>query len=184
MPKSFQSTQEDEVAEAQAPGRVEHLVRDARRQAALPFHDEDLDLRTAGHLERQRLAGGDRHAVAGGPRVGLEEQGLAGHLGVAGQAAAVAEAEQVLPGEGPAAVVREGEAGVAVEGVAGPHGLVERGQDGVDERHGVAGREDEAVGEGAPRAQDIPAHGAREQRRQDEVRPSSGSRRGGPTGGS
>ncbi len=161
--------EEDEVAETQAPGRVERLVGDARRQAALPFHDEDLDLRAAGHLERQRLAGGDGHAVAGRAGVGLEEQRLAGHLGVAGQAAAVPEGEQVLPGEGPATVVREGEALIAVEGVAGAHALVERGQDGVDERHRVPGRQDEAVGEGAPGSQHVPAHGPGEQRAQHEV---------------
>ena len=161
--------QEDEVAQTEAPGRVERLVGDAGRQAALPFDDEDPDLRAAGHLQCQRLAGGDRHAVAGGAGIGFEEQGLAGHLRVAGQAAAVPEGQQVLPGEGPAAVIREGEVVVSIEGVARAHAFIERGQDGVDERHGVPGREDEAVGEGAPGSQNVPAHRAGEQGAQHEV---------------
>ena len=93
--------EEDEVRQAEAAGRVERLVGGAGRQAALALDDEDLDLLGAGHLEGERLAGRERHAVAGRPRVGLEEQRLAGHLGVAGQAAATAEASAGPPRSAP-----------------------------------------------------------------------------------
>ena len=56
-----------------------------------------------------------------GPVLALKKQRLAGHLGVAGQAATVPEAQQVLPREGPAAVIGEGEARVAIQGVPRAH---------------------------------------------------------------
>ena len=160
---------EHEVVEAQAPRRVARLVGAAGRQAALALEDEDLDLVGAGVLERERLAGGGRHAVARRPRVELQEERLALHLGVAGQTAASAELEQLLPGQGPAAVVGEREALVPVALVADPERLVEHGQRRVDERHGVAGTEHEPIAERQPRPAHVPAHRAREHQRQEHV---------------
>ena len=147
----------------------EGLVRGAGRQPALALDREDLDLLGAGHLEGEGLAGRERHAVAGRPGVGLEEERLAGHLGVPGQAAPVAEGPQVLPGQRPSPVVREGEPGIPVGLVARAQALVEDRQRGIDERHGVTGRQHEPVGEAAPGSPDVPAHGAGQQRRQQEV---------------
>ena len=144
-------------------------MRGAGGEAALAFDGEDFDLLRAGHLERERLAGRERHAVAGRTRVGLEEQGLAGHLGVPGEAAAVTERPQVLPGQRPAPIVREGEAGIAAGLVPCAEPLVEHGERRVHERHRVAGRQHEPIAEAKPGTPDVPAHGARQQRREQQV---------------
>ena len=103
----------------------------AGRQAAFAFDGEDLDLVAAGHLERQRLAGGGRHAVARRAGVELEEERLAGHLGVAGQALVAAQGHQVFRED--AALLRHEVALVAGLLVLGAHGLVEDGQRGIDQ---------------------------------------------------
>ena len=161
--------QEDEVREAKAPGRVARLVTGARGQAPLALDGEDPHVLAAGELEGQRLARGGRHAVAGRARVELQEEGLAFHLGVPRQAAAVPQARQVLPCERPAALVGEGEPRVAGPLVARPERLVEDSQGGIHERDRVPGREHEPVREGEPGAPDVPAHGAREEQREEEV---------------
>ncbi len=161
--------QEDEVVEPQPPGRVARLVAGAGREAALALDHEDLDLLGPGQLERNRLTGRRRHAVPRRPGVELQEEGLALHLGVAGEAAATSQLEEVLPGERPAAVIGEGEGGVRVTLGAGAQHLVEDGQRRVHERHGVAGREHEPIRERPPRLADVPAHGAGEEERQEHV---------------
>ncbi len=161
--------QEDQVGEAQPPGRVLRLVSRARRQTALAFEDEDFDLVGAGQLESQRLAGRERHAVAGRPGVGLEEERPAGHLGVAGQPAAVPQPEQMLPGEGEPAVFGEAEARIAGPLGPGPQPFVQDGERGVDQWHGVAGGEDESVAEPKPRPPDVPAHRPGQEQRQEHV---------------
>lgn len=50
---------------------------------------------------------------------------------------------------------------VALE--ARPQAFVEYGQGGVNERHGMAGRENESVGEAALGLPDVPAHRARQE---------------------
>ena len=77
--------EEHEVGEPQAPGGVARLVAGSRSQPAFAFHDEDSDLLATGQSECQRLTRRGRHAVARGPGVPLEEQGLALHFRVARQ---------------------------------------------------------------------------------------------------
>ena len=141
----------------------------ARGQAAFAFDGEDPDLARARQLECQGLARSEWHAVARGARVGLQEEGPARGLGVAGQPAPAPQPEQVLPGEGVAAVLGKGEARVARALGAGAEALVEDGESGVNQRDDVAGGEDEAVAEPAPRPADVPAHRAREEQRQHHV---------------
>ena len=161
--------EEDEVREAQAPGRVARLCARAGRQATLALDGEDPDVLAAGELEGQRLTRCGRHAVTRGARVELQEEGLAGHLRVPRQSAAVAQGQQVLPRERPAAVVGEREPLVAGELAACPERLIEDREGGIHVGHRVPGREDESVGEGEPGAADVPAHGARQQQRQKDV---------------
>src|SRR6185369_8292718 len=89
----------DEVVEPETPGGVLDLVVRAGGVPPLALHREDLHLAGARVLERRRLAERRRSAVAGGPGVELEEEGLALHLGVAGETLVVAEEEEVLPDE-------------------------------------------------------------------------------------
>ena len=138
-------------------------------QAALALHHEDLDLLRARELQRDRLAGRRWHAVPRRPGVELQEEGLALHLGVAGEPAAAAQLEQVLPGERPAAVIGEGEGGAGIPLGAGAQHLVEHGQRRVDERHRVAGGEDKSIREGPPRLADVPAHRSGQEERQEHV---------------
>ncbi len=161
--------QQDEVGKAQSECRVEHLVRGARGQAALALDREDLDFLSTGHLERQGLSRRERHAMAGRPGVRLEEQRLAGHLGMSGQAAAMPECPQVLPGQRPATIVGKGEAGFGVDIMPRSETLVEDGQRGVDQRHGVPRGQDESVGEAEPWAPDVPAHRPGQERGQQQV---------------
>ena len=164
--------EEDQVREPQPPGRVLGLVRRTRCQAAFAFDNEDFDLLGAGELEGQRLACGEGHAVARRTRVGLEEEGPAGHLGVARQPAAMPQPEKVLPRQREAAVARKGEPGIAAGAFAvgaRSEPLVEDGEGGIDERHDVTRREHEAITESAPRLPQVPAHRPREQQRQQHV---------------
>ena len=160
---------EDQVVQAQAPRGVLGLVGRTRGEPALALEDEDLHLAGAGQLQGERLARGWRHAVPGGAGVELQEERLALHLGVPGQAAAPTEAEQPFPGQRPLAVVGKGELGRPGALVPGPDGLVEHREGGVDERHRMAGREHETVTEPSPRPQHVPAHGARQQQGQHHV---------------
>ncbi len=139
------------------------------RQATLAFDDEDPDAPGSGQLERQRLAGGEGHAVARWPGVRLEEERLAGHLGVARQAAPMAQAGQVLPRQREPPILGEGEARVARPLEPGSERLVEDGKRRVDQRHGVAGREHEAIAEAQPRPADVPAHRPGQEQRQEHV---------------
>ena len=141
----------------------------ARGQAALALDREDLDLLGPRQLEGDGLPSGRRLAVTGRPRVELDEEGLALHLGVAGQPAAPAQLEQVLPGERPATVIGEGEGGIRIPFGTGAQRFVQDRQGGVDQRDRVTGREHEAVREWSPGLADVPAHGAREEERQEEV---------------
>ena len=127
-----------------------------------------------------------RHAVAGRPGVELQEERLALHLGVAGQAAAAPQPEQVLPGQRPLAVVGEGEARRrASRSCAGAHDLVEHGQRRVD-RAARCGRPTSTNRSpngrhGRRMSQRI---APRQQQRQRACAPWSASRPGGRSGGS
>ena len=146
------------------------LVCAAGCQAALTLEDEDLDLVGTGVLERERLARGRTHAVAAWPGVELQEEGLALHLGMAGQAASTAQPEQQLPGQRPLAVVWKSEAWIRWSPfLSDAEGLVEHGQRRVDERHRVAGAEHEAIAERQPWPAHVPAHRATEHQRQEHV---------------
>ena len=95
IPKSFQSTRNTrfERPRPQAAFLVSWLAPGVSPPS--PSTVKTLDLASTGQLQRQRLAGGRRHPVAGRPGVGLEEQRLARHLRVAGQAAAMAKRQEV-----------------------------------------------------------------------------------------
>ena len=86
-----------------------------------------------------------------------------------GQAAAVPQAEQVLPRQREPAVLGEGEAGIAGALGAGAEALVQDGESGIDERHDVAGGENEAVAEAEPRPADVPAHRPGQEQREEHV---------------
>ena len=120
-------------------------------------------------FERQRLADGGAHPVARRAGVVLQEQALARHLGVPGQAAAVAELRQHLPGEGEPPVVWERVTLEAAALVAGSQPFVQHGERGVHERDGVTGGEDEAVREAQPRPAQVPPHRARQSEGQHHV---------------
>ncbi len=161
--------EEHEVAESQAPRAVARFVARARRQAALALDHEDLDLVGTGELQGDGLARRWRHAVSGRSGVELQEERLALHLGVAGQAAAMAQAQEVLPRQCPAPVVRERELVARVTLVAGAHHLVQDRERAVDERHGVTGGKDEPIAERQPGPAEVPAHGPGEQQRQQQM---------------
>ena len=161
--------EEHEVRETEPPRGVPRLVRRARREAALAFDREDLHLFAARDLQRDRLAGRRRHAVARRTGVPFEEERLAAHLGVAGEATVAAQEQQVLPGQREFPVVREREARIPGALVPEAHRLVQRRERRVDERHGVARRKHEPVAEGAPGMEDVPAHPAREHEREKDV---------------
>ena len=144
-------------------------MRSARREAALPFDDEHLDLFGARELQRDRLAGGGRHAVPRGSRVPLEEESLPLHLRVAGKASAPPQVQQIRGEQRPAPAVGEGEARIAAGRVPAPHDLVERREARVDERHRVPGGQDEPVAEGTPGAEEIDAHRPRQERGDEGV---------------
>ena len=65
-----------------------------------PSKAKTLTSPAPGALQGHGLARGGRAAVAGGAGVELEEEGLSLHLGVPGEPAVAAEAEQILPVEG------------------------------------------------------------------------------------
>ena len=120
-------------------------------------------------LERQRLARGGRTAVARWPGIELQEEGLAAHLGVAGQPAAVPEAQQILPEQRAL-----GSAGDGVSAVAGlrqfdPQRLVEHGQGAVDQRDRVPRAQHETIAEALLRVADVPPHRAAEQAGDQDV---------------
>ena len=144
-------------------------MRGPGRQAALALGDEDADIAGAGRPQGQRFARRKRHAVSGRSRVGLEEERPAGHLRMAGQPAAAPQGEEILPRQGEAAVLREAEAGLGGPILAGSQTLVQDGESCVDERHGMAGGQDESVAEAQPRPADVPAHGSGKEQGQEHV---------------
>jgi hypothetical protein len=161
--------EEHEVREAEAPRGVLRLVRRARRETALALDDEHLHLAGARELQRDGLPDRRRHAVPGRAGVRLQEERLARELRVSREAAVAPEHEEVLPRERVPPVVRERERGIAVAVVPRAHRLVQHRERRVHERDGVPGGEDEAVGERAPRTQEVPAHRAGEHEREQEV---------------
>ncbi len=161
--------EEDQVGQAQPPGRVLRLVGGAGRQPAFALDYEHLDLIRARQLEGQGFARGKRHAVAGRTRVRLQKESPAGHLGVAGQPAPVPQAQEMLPRQGETAVFGERITGIAGPLGAGAKALVQNGESGVDERHDVTGGEHEAIAEAKPRAADVPAHRPGHEQRYEHV---------------
>ena len=158
----------DQVVETEAPGAVLHLVVRAGRVAALTLHGEDPRGR-ARVLERHGLAEGRRGAVARGPGVGLEEEGLALHLRVAGQVPVVAQVQEVLPHELALLGVRNRVAFVPRAGVADAQGFVVDGQQCVDRGVAVPGHQHEPVAAGQLGPAHVEAH-PRPQGRGDEHR--------------
>ena len=147
----------DQVVEAEAPGAVLHLVVRAGRVAALALHGEDPRGR-ARVLERHGLAESRRGAVARGPGVGLEEEGLALHLRVAGQVSVVAQVQEVLPHELALFGVRNRVARVPRAGVTDAQGFVVDGQQRVDRRVAVSGHQHEPVAAGQLGPAHVEAH--------------------------
>ena len=158
-----------EVRQAQSPGTALGLVVGTGGVAALALVGEDVHLIHARPLQGHGDTRGRWRAVAARARVRLEEQRLALHLGVAGQPAAAAEGEQVLPDELTLLGARDGVLLVAglFEQVA--QRLVVDGQRAIDQRGAVAGHEHEAVAEGQFGPADVPAHGAAQGERDEAV---------------
>ncbi len=161
--------QEDQVVQAEPPRGVLGLVRRAGREPPLALEHEDLHLARSGQAERQRLPGGGRHTVPRGPGVELQEQRPAFHLGVAGQPAVPAQPQQPLPGQRPAAVIGERKIRRPGQRVPGPYRLVQHRQRGIHQRHRVTRGQHEAVAEPVPWPQQVPAHGAGQQQRDQHV---------------
>ena len=161
--------EEDQVRETESPRGVLRLMRRTRGEPTFALEHEDLDLFATGELERHRLPGGWRHAVTGRPGVRLHEERLPRELGMPGKAVVAPQQQEILPGERVLALERERETRIAVALVPQAHRLVHRRERRVDERHGVAGREHEPVGERPPRAEHVPPHRAREHERDEHV---------------
>ncbi len=139
------------------------------REPALTFDREDFYLPCARQLQRQSFSHSRADAVGRWAGVVLEEQAFARHLGVAGEAAAVAQLGQHLPRESELTVLGERVTLEARPFMARPEPFVEHGQCGVDERDGVAGGQDETVGEAQPRPAHVPSHSPRQGERQHHV---------------
>ena len=133
----------------------------AGRQAAFAFEGDDLDFVRPGALQGQRLTGGGRQAVTGRAGVPLEEQRLAFHFGVTGEAAVTTEAGEVFLEDGKVRV--ELVPGVPGLLVLDAEGFVENGERGIHQRDRVAGAEDEAVAKGLLGMTDVPAEFAAQQ---------------------
>ena len=153
--------QKEQVVQAQAPGGVLGLVAGTGREAAFAFEGDDLDFVRAGALQRQRLTGGSRQAVTGRAGVPLEEERLAFHLGVTGEAAVATEAGEVFLPHGKARI--ELVPGVPGLRVLDAEGFIENGERGIHQRNRVAGGEDEAVAKSLLGMTDIPAEAAAKQ---------------------
>src|SRR5690348_16464054 len=101
--------------------------------------------------------------------VELDEERLALHLGMPGQPVPASQQQQVLPGQRPLPIVREGELVAWVALVPRTQHLVQDGEGRIYQRHGVARRKDESVHEWPPRLAQVPAHRAREEQRQEQM---------------
>ncbi len=136
--------------------------------AAFAFDTKDFDALGAGFLQGNGFAGTYRTAVTAGAGIEFHEEVLLGHLGVAGQAAHITEAQDVFPGQH--AIVAATDQVFLVTGLLVHHaqGFVENREGRVDQGHGVAGRQHEPVAKPFFGMPDIPAHGATQQQA-DEV---------------
>ena len=162
MPKSFQSMRKTRFDSPSPQAVFLASWAPPGREPSLALDGEDLYLFGARQLQRQSFSDGGADAVRRRAGVVLQEQAFPGHLGVPGQAAAVAELGQHLPGEGELPVVGKRVTLEAGPLVAGSQPFVEHGQRGVNERDGVPGGQDEAVGEAEPRPAQVPSHRSRQ----------------------
>ena len=152
-----------QVVQAQGVTRVLGLVPATGGVAAFSLETEDLHALGAGVFEGHGLARADRSAVAAGAGVELHEEILLGHLRVAGQAAHVAEAQQVFPGHHTVGAATDEVLVVTGLLMHDPQGFVENRQGGVNQGNGVAGHQDEPVAEPFFGMPDVPPHGAAQQ---------------------